>query len=67
MNTDEELRNILILSGINIIRDVLHKYSFGGVELCCVTCDYYCKRCWLCMQCRLCCELSEKDLEERDK
>ncbi len=63
MMSDAEFRDYVTKLGI--IKNILHSYSFGGIELCCISCDYYCKRCWLCSQCESCCNWSEKECEER--
>lgn len=61
--TDEELKQHLKDLQIDIIKTILHPYSFGKIG-CCVTCDYCCiRKCWLCDQCESCCNLSEKQLE----
>ena len=63
MMSDEEFKQHLKDVGIKYI---LHKYKFEGKELCCITCDYNLKLCWLCDQCKSCCNWSEKEYEERN-
>ena len=62
--SDEEFKQHLKDLGV-VIKNILHSYKFGGRELCCITCDYYLKLCWLCDQCESCCNWSEKECEER--
>jgi hypothetical protein len=56
--SDEELKKHL--TDLGVVKCILHSYRFGEKTLCCIMCYYYCKH-----QCETCCNLSEKDLEER--
>lgn len=60
--SDDEFRDYVTKLGI--LKNILHIYSFGGKELCCNTCNYYCKICWLCSQCESCCNWTEDNFEK---
>ena len=50
--------------GVNVLH-ILHNYRPGKYG-CCATCDYYIVKCWLCDQCTECCNLTEKDNEQKE-